>query len=117
MNKKKISCLLGLTIIVLFVLSLAGCGRTASTPVGQDEATRTITDMAGRTVTVPATIQTAFSTSPVGTIALYALCPDKMVGWNYELRPDEKSLFYPSTSLYPIWEDGMPRTPVIQRSY
>lgn len=101
MGKRKISCLLGLTVIVWLMLNLAGCGRTASTPAGQDAATRTIQDMAGRTVTVPATIETAFSTSPVGAIALYALCPDKMVGWNSELRPDEKKFILPECQSLP----------------
>ncbi|WP_347488441.1 ABC transporter substrate-binding protein [Desulfoscipio sp. XC116] len=101
MHEKKISCLLGLTIIALLVLSLAGCGQTASTPADQDAATRTITDMAGRSVTVPVTIKTAFSTNPIGAIALYTLCPDKMVGWNYELRPDEKKFISPEYQSLP----------------
>ncbi len=95
MKKRKISCLLILAIMALLALNLAGCGQTPSTPAGQASATRTITDMGGRTVTVPATIKTAFSTSPVGGIMLYALCPDKMAGWNYDLRPEDKKFILP----------------------
>ena len=54
--------------------------------------TREITDMAGRTMTVPAEIESAFSTGPVAAIYLYTLVPDKLLGWNYELNDIEKSI-------------------------
>lgn len=53
--------------------------------------TREITDMAGRTVTVPAEIDSVFSTGPATAIFLYMVAPDKLLGWNYELNDLEKS--------------------------
>lgn len=53
---------------------------------------RELTDMAGRTVTVPAEIDTVFSANPVSAIYLYTLVPDKLLGWNYELNDIEKSI-------------------------
>ncbi|MDI6813045.1 MAG: ABC transporter substrate-binding protein [Desulfitobacteriaceae bacterium] len=97
--------LVGLLLITLLLWSLAGCGQspqpTTSAPVTQTAATRTLKDMAGRSVTVPSTIKTAFATSPVGSIALYALAPDKMVGWNYDLKPTEKKYILPKYQSLP----------------
>ena len=53
------------------------------------EGTRTITDMAGREVEVPKSINKVFTTSPVGTIALYSIDPKKVAGLNSEISPDE----------------------------
>lgn len=57
-----------------------------------EQAAREITDMAGRTVTVPAEIESVFSTGPVAAIYLYTLVPDLLLGWNYELNDIEKSV-------------------------
>ena len=58
----------------------------------EPEGTRTLTDMAGREVEVPAVIEKAFSTDPTAAIFLYTLVPDRMLGWNYELNDLEKSI-------------------------
>lgn len=63
------------------------------TPETEDTATeRTITDMAGRTMTVPAEIPWVFSAGSVAAIYLYTLTPEKLLGWNYELNDLEKSV-------------------------
>lgn len=108
---KKRSIRLCLLIVTLLMLNLAGCSQSAtSTQTKQDSTTstnqtadtkRTITDMGGRTVTVPSTIKTAFAISPVGSIMLYALCPDKMVGWNYAPRPLEIKYILPKYQSLP----------------
>lgn len=41
-----------------------------------------ITDMAGRTVSIPAEINKTYSTAGSVTIMLYMLAPDTMIGWN-----------------------------------
>ncbi len=53
------------------------------------EGTRVIKDMAGREIEVPNTINKVFTTSPVGTIALYSLDAKKVAGLNAEISPDE----------------------------
>ncbi len=55
-------------------------------------AERQITDMAGRTVTIPAHIDSVFSTGTVTAIYLYTLVPDLLLGWNYDLNEIEKSI-------------------------
>jgi iron complex transport system substrate-binding protein len=52
---------------------------------------RVITDMAGREVTIPGTIDKVFSVNNNGTILLYTLCPEKMVGWNSVLSDESKA--------------------------
>ncbi len=96
-NKRIIS----MFMLVIMIISLtAGCAKepvqediTQGGDLTQDEAIADfieIVDMADRTVTIPAEVDTIFSTGPVGTILIYSLNPDKMVGWNYELREGEK---------------------------
>lgn len=96
------------TLALAFLLALsllAGCGQTATkqpevspgTPTvtqaqQTDSGVREITDMAGRTMTIPNEIQSVFSTGPVSAIYLYTLVPDKLLGWNYELNDIEKSI-------------------------
>lgn len=53
---------------------------------------REITDMAGRTVTLPAEITSVFPTAPAAAIFLYMVAPDKLLGWNYALNDAEKSI-------------------------
>lgn len=55
-------------------------------------AQREITDMAGRTVTLPAEITSVFPTAPAAAIFLYMAAPDKLLGWNYALNDAEKSI-------------------------
>lgn len=83
------------TILVILSLVLVGCNKPA-TNEQEDISTEVeiteveITDMAGRKVLMPAEINKIFSTGAQGTIIIYTLNPDKMVGWNYSLRDGEK---------------------------
>ena len=61
---------------------------------------RTITDMVGRTVEVPVRINRVYCTSPVGSVLVYTLAPEKLAGWNYPFTPAERSyLIQPYRSL------------------
>lgn len=113
-NKKGLALLLALLLPLAMLLS--GCAQSAG-PAASSEAVptqeaagaetaqeaaaqpedaapqeREITDMAGRTMTVPAEIDSVFSTGPVAAIYLYTLVPDKLLGWNYALNDIEKSI-------------------------
>lgn len=103
---QKTKRLLALVLAFLLALSLlSGCGQTQNNApnggTGENSAAdgeetgsgqREITDMAGRTMTVPEEIDSAFSTGSVSAIYLYTLVPDKLLGWNYELNDLEKSV-------------------------
>lgn len=88
MNRKLVALLLILGLLGTLVV---GCGsspqESEKAPVNTEI---TITDMAGREVTVPTQIDRVYATSAVGTVMLYTLAPDKMVGWNNALRDNEK---------------------------
>lgn len=113
-GKKRVSAVMLSLFLVLSLL--VGCSKPAATapdtkpqteaateatteapaeteaPTEAAPAEREITDMAGRTVTVPTEIESVFPTTPVSGIYLYTLVPDKMLGWNYELNDIEKSI-------------------------
>ncbi len=72
-------------ILVFFTMLMCGivfAGAKSESLVEDD--TRTIVDMAGRSVEVLAEIDTVFSTNPIGTIFIYTLAPEKMVAWNFK---------------------------------
>lgn len=54
-----------------------------------------ITDMAGRKVLLPKKTEKIFSLDSVGTVMLYTLCPEKLLGWNYKLSEMEKYYILP----------------------
>jgi iron complex transport system substrate-binding protein len=82
--------LVSLFILLVMVCSLfTGCGTK---DVAQQPNTQTITDHAGRSVTIPAQITKCYYTSPLGLIMIYSLAPDMMVGWSMQLS--DKALKY-----------------------
>lgn len=53
--------------------------------------TRTVVDSAGRSVVVPAAPQRVLAAGPPASVLLYALAPEKMVGWVREPSAAEKA--------------------------
>ena len=51
---------------------------------------RTVTDMGGRSVAVPETIERVFCSNPIGTVDIYALDPNLLVGWNFRPVGDNR---------------------------
>lgn len=95
MKKSKLTVVFILLLISLFIF-LVGCSKAKETyndnedPQEEISKTVTITDMAGRTVEIPSKIEKVYCKSPVGTIAMYTLAPDKLAGWNYKFTENEK---------------------------
>lgn len=52
--------------------------------------TRTVVDSAGRSVEVPDAPQRVLAAGPPASVLLYALAPDKMIGWAREPTPAQK---------------------------
>ncbi|MBC3887830.1 ABC transporter substrate-binding protein [Acetobacterium paludosum] len=69
-------------IIICLVIISGGCSAAAGS--NNNDEHKTITDMAGRTVEVPAKIDHVYSAGQPGVVALYTLCPDKLMGWCIE---------------------------------
>lgn len=99
----KIAALLLVLVLVLSLFAACGQGQDASAPTGD---TREITDMSGRTVKVPASIDKAFSTGPVAAIYLYTMDPDRLSGWNYKLNDLEKKIILPKYHDLPSYGMG-----------
>lgn len=78
-----------LMLILIVAFSFFGC-----TPKSEPSSSnyKTITDQAGREVKIPEKIEKIYCTSPVGSLFIYSLCPEKLVAWNNKIP--EKSLNY-----------------------
>jgi iron complex transport system substrate-binding protein len=94
--------ILSITLLaVILSLLITGCNGnspgTTETPQKTDSKAQenVITDMAGREIHLPEKTEKIFSISPVGTIMLYTMCPEKLLGWNYELSEMEKYYILP----------------------
>lgn len=90
-------------MILLLVFSTTACSISREETAKQLlPAYKEITDAAGRTVIVPAKINTVYSVSPVGTIFMYTLAPDKIAGRNWEAADSEKKYTLASYSNLPV---------------
>jgi iron complex transport system substrate-binding protein len=71
-------------IIYTFLLfaSMASAGT-------EERSVRIIVDMAGRKVTIPAVVNSVYSTSPMGEIVMYSLSPQKIIGMCWKLDKEE----------------------------
>jgi iron complex transport system substrate-binding protein len=76
-----ISKFLIVAAVLGMVIFAAGCVQK-QTDGGM--AVTTITDMAGRNVTIPAEVNRVLCTSPPTTMIVYMLSPDKLAGWNFK---------------------------------
>lgn len=68
---------LALLLMMLLLLSLLACGDVQTQPA---ENTCSFTDSLGRIVSVPTEIRKIAVTGPTAQLALFALCPEKLVG-------------------------------------
>lgn len=52
-------------------------------------AARTFTDDAGRKVEIPDKVERVYAAGPPASVLVFALAPDKLIGWTRAFRPDE----------------------------
>ena len=92
-----------MTVLALILLMLStvltGCAQKG--PETPAPTTKTITDQAGRQVTIPAAIDKVYFTNPIGQIMVYVLAPDKMAGWTMQLSDNEKKYILPQYTELP----------------
>ncbi|MBP2134337.1 iron complex transport system substrate-binding protein [Methanomicrobium sp. W14] len=89
---------LGLVVLALFAAFSAGCTSTdtvTGNTTAADNGTRTITDMAGRELTVPSEINKVLCTGPPTYNLVYMLAPEKLAGW-YTTFNDKEKEFIPA---------------------
>lgn len=82
----------GVLLLLIFLFGMFGGCSQKFAPA---DHTRKIIDMAGREVSVPQKIEKVFSTSAAGSVFIYTLAPEKLVGWNWDLTPEEKKFISP----------------------
>ncbi|MEG0392138.1 MAG: ABC transporter substrate-binding protein [Anaerovoracaceae bacterium] len=88
-NRKLLPLLMVGLMLFSFVMGLTACGeKTEGEGKGEE---KTITDDAGRSVSLPREVTKCYYTSPVGLIMVYTLDPDKMAGWSFQLTDKEKA--------------------------
>ena len=77
--KKKLQMITAFCLTMVLLLSMAGCGQGTPASSPDDTATRTITDLTGRQVEVPTTINSVACTGMQATrMAIYAGGIDKI---------------------------------------
>ena len=106
-----------LLILILLTVSVTGCFKKSEgdpeqdavqTEVGdqnsqqEESTTRIIKDMAGREVEIPKKVDKVFTTSGVGTIALYSINPSKIAGLNSKLTELEEKYLTKEYQQLPI---------------
>jgi iron complex transport system substrate-binding protein len=93
MKRQRSKWLVALALGALALASLAA----------QAAATRTITDMAGRTLAVPEKVSSVYSLNPIGTVAVYTLNPAKVAAITAPLSPAERQFLPEAYQRLPVW--------------
>ena len=82
-------------IFLALLLVLAVGVMALFSPSSMSQGNTTITDMAGRTVTIPNEVNTVVATDPPMTTVIYMLAPEKLGGLNFQWT-DEEIKYVPS---------------------
>jgi iron complex transport system substrate-binding protein len=71
---------------------IAGAAALALAPsLGRSQATRTVTDDTGRRAEVPAKVARVYAAGPPASMLVFALAPEKVLGWTSPFRPSSKT--------------------------
>jgi len=71
-------------------LMLGGALAALLPPTGRAQARREIVDSAGRKVALPARVDRIYAAGPPASILVFAIAPDKLIGWTTAWREVEK---------------------------
>ena len=88
-----------LSILVALALFLIVFGGVAAAQAADSQI---VTDMAGRIVTVPQTIDALCATGQPGAVLLYTICPEKLIAWNAALAQECLPYFADSVAALPV---------------
>lgn len=99
MNKKTKSIIL---ILVILAVGAVATQLFFSDSTVETEGSKNVTDMIGRSVQIPASVDNIVATSPPMTVILYMLAPEKLKAINFE-RTDDELKYVPSKYAdYPV---------------
>jgi len=88
----------GIAFYLLGILS--GCVQGQS---DRSDEKRIVTDMTGREVEIPAVVNKVYSTGQPGVVALYALAPEKLLGWCMKPSAAESEYLLPAYLDLPVY--------------
>ncbi|MEG1448403.1 MAG: ABC transporter substrate-binding protein [Oscillospiraceae bacterium] len=76
-----------LAAVLALGMLMTACSKSEPAPAKEQETTgtKTVVDMTGREVEIPADVKSVHATSPVGQNIMYSINPDKMAGWCTEM--------------------------------
>lgn len=75
---------------------LTGAAALALAPsLVRGQATRTLTDDTGRRGEVPLKVERVYAAGPPASILVFALAPEKLLGWTTPFRPEERPFIPP----------------------
>ncbi len=81
----------------------------SSAPTSSQEEVVPFTDMAGREIQLPEdvdVVESVYCTDPVGSLTVYTLAPDKLLGWNYSFNDQEAPYILPEYVDLPVYGMG-----------
>ncbi|HEY8365313.1 MAG TPA: ABC transporter substrate-binding protein [Haloplasmataceae bacterium] len=93
-------------VLILMLLSLNSCLFNNNNDNSNNDDKREITDMADRKVEVPKEIDKIFSILPSGSMFIYSIDPDLLVGWNYGFNDNEKAYILEDYLNLPTYGQG-----------
>jgi len=85
--------ILALAVAVFMLFTGCGTGGTGTTPASEEAGAITITDSAGREVTLPAQIEKIAPSGPLAQIVLYTIAPNKLCGVSVDFSQAAKPYF------------------------
>src|SRR5258707_218091 len=71
--------------------------------IGFAQANQIFVDSAGRSVGIPDNVGRLMAAGPAASVLLYAVSPEKMVGWVKEPSAADKAFLRPSTQGLPVY--------------
>ena len=77
-------------ILVGVLCSLAGIAQA-----------KPVTDGAGRQVSIPVKVERVYAAGPPASMLVFAIAPDKLIGWTRAFRPDEAAFIAPKYGALP----------------
>ena len=85
---------IGIAMLIMFLALAVISARIAQA--------REITDMAGRTVTLPDPVRKVYAPSPYGSYIMYSIDPSMLSGLNFSMKEEEKKYFPKEVQNLPV---------------
>ena len=82
-----------LRLAAFFLLALAGLAGAAGG--------RQVTDATGREMALPAEVKRVYAAGPPASVFVFAIAPEKLIGWTRAMRPDEAAFLPPQYANLP----------------